>query len=87
MQPKCISNTAYPSNSQQEVVLQIIDCFSRLEPLFEQVLIVGVAPCPQGDGGLLPELAGVGVDEDGHQPGRALRVRRGSVLDLIVNFI
>ena len=35
--------------------------------LFEEILVVRVAAGPERDGAVGPELAGVGVDEDGHE--------------------
>ena len=55
----------YVSSSLKEVVSKIILSFSGLNPLLQQVLVVGVAPGPEGDGGRSSELAAVGVDEDG----------------------
>ena len=49
------------------VCLEIVQSLPRLEPLFEEVLVVGVPPGPQRDGAVGPKLPVVCIDEDGHQ--------------------
>ena len=60
-------NIIYPVNRSIVVVLEIVNSPPCLHPLLEQVLVVGVPPGAQGDGAVLPEVPGVGVDEYGHK--------------------
>ena len=60
---------SHPLDGHVVVLPEEVDCPAGLLPLLEQVLVVGVAPGPQGDRAVLPELASVRVDVDGHQAG------------------
>ena len=61
---------SHPLDGHVVVLPEEVDSPAGLLPLLEQVLVVRVAPGPQGDGAVLPELARVRVDVDGHQTGR-----------------
>lgn len=55
--------------------------------LFEEILVVRVAAGPERDRAVGPELAGVGVDEDGHEAvslGEAVHVARHAAHRVLV---
>ena len=53
---KLIVLPAHPLNTLEVVVLEVVFRLSRLEPLLEQVLVVGVPASPHRDRGGLTEL-------------------------------
>lgn len=53
-------NAIKPSHS-------LVHSAACLNPLLQEVLIIGITSCPKGDGGMGTPLASLRIDEDGHQ--------------------